>query len=260
MEVHHHSHTSRKEWTHYFWEFLMLFLAVTLGFFVENQREHYVEHKRAKELAISLYEELKSDTVNLKAVTENRIHKEANLLWLADYFRDSSLSNLPREFYPSLTFGLFSSTYVYFEPKDGILQQLKNSGSLRYFQDVEIQKAIGNYSVALNNIRNRIERESLLTIEPNRIFLTKHFDHSWLTKVTEDQQASSTEVVNKYLSSNRFVPASLKKSDKIDREETENYLRYFCSILSYTRIVQIARYLDAVKKLIELLKEEYDLE
>jgi len=28
MEVHHHSHTTRCKWTHYFWEFLMLFLSV----------------------------------------------------------------------------------------------------------------------------------------------------------------------------------------------------------------------------------------
>jgi hypothetical protein len=28
MEVHAHTHTERKKWTHYFWEFLMLFLAV----------------------------------------------------------------------------------------------------------------------------------------------------------------------------------------------------------------------------------------
>ena len=28
MEVHAHTHTARKKWTHYFWEFLMLFLAV----------------------------------------------------------------------------------------------------------------------------------------------------------------------------------------------------------------------------------------
>jgi hypothetical protein len=46
MEVHHHAHTARKKWTHYFWEFFMLFLAVTAGFLVENQREHFIEHKR----------------------------------------------------------------------------------------------------------------------------------------------------------------------------------------------------------------------
>jgi hypothetical protein len=45
MEVHAHTHTPRKKWTHYFWEFFMLFLAVTLGFLVENWREHFVEKK-----------------------------------------------------------------------------------------------------------------------------------------------------------------------------------------------------------------------
>ena len=50
MEVHTHTHTARKKWTHYFWEFLMLFLAVTLGFFVENQREHLIEHGREKHI------------------------------------------------------------------------------------------------------------------------------------------------------------------------------------------------------------------
>ena len=49
MEVHAHTHTPRKKWTHYFWEFFMLFLAVTAGFLVENQREHYVEHLREKQ-------------------------------------------------------------------------------------------------------------------------------------------------------------------------------------------------------------------
>ena len=61
MEVHHHSHTERKKWTHYLWEFLMLFFAVTLGFFVENQREHFIEHKREKQFITTMVEDLKSD-------------------------------------------------------------------------------------------------------------------------------------------------------------------------------------------------------
>ena len=59
MEVHAHPHTSRKKWTHYFWEFLMLFLAVFCGFLAENKREHMVEHKREKKFMISLVEDLK---------------------------------------------------------------------------------------------------------------------------------------------------------------------------------------------------------
>ena len=68
MEVHHHSHTDRKKWKHYFWEFFMLFLAVTLGFLVENQREHYIEHQREKKYAQLLYEDLKKDSASLNAI------------------------------------------------------------------------------------------------------------------------------------------------------------------------------------------------
>ena len=49
MEVHHHAHTARKKWTHYFWEFLMLFLAVFCGFLAEYQLEHTIEHQREKQ-------------------------------------------------------------------------------------------------------------------------------------------------------------------------------------------------------------------
>src|SRR5882724_522556 len=48
METHaHHLHHApgKKIW-HYFYEFLMLFLAVFSGFLAENWREHYVEHER----------------------------------------------------------------------------------------------------------------------------------------------------------------------------------------------------------------------
>ncbi|MGQ0739833.1 MAG: hypothetical protein ACT4OJ_12310, partial [Bacteroidota bacterium] len=65
MEVHHHSHTSRKKWTRYFWEFLMLFLAVTLGFIVENKREHIIEGHRAKDYAKALVSDLAADTASL---------------------------------------------------------------------------------------------------------------------------------------------------------------------------------------------------
>ena len=68
MEVHAHTHTERKKWTHYLWEFLMLFLAVTLGFFVENQREHLVEHQREQQFVQSLFNDIKADTANLDRI------------------------------------------------------------------------------------------------------------------------------------------------------------------------------------------------
>ena len=42
MEVHHHPdlHRKKKNFKEYFLEFLMIFLAVTIGLFAENIREH----------------------------------------------------------------------------------------------------------------------------------------------------------------------------------------------------------------------------
>lgn len=51
MEVHHPHHpTHKKKWSEYIIEFVMLFTAVTLGFFAENIREHMAENEKKKEL------------------------------------------------------------------------------------------------------------------------------------------------------------------------------------------------------------------
>jgi hypothetical protein len=45
MEVHHHPHVEKKNFKEYLLEFMMIFLAVTLGFIAENIREHFAETK-----------------------------------------------------------------------------------------------------------------------------------------------------------------------------------------------------------------------
>ena len=62
MEVHAHTHTERKKWRHYLWEFLMLFLAVFCGFLAENWREHIVEQQRETVLMKSMLKDLRADT------------------------------------------------------------------------------------------------------------------------------------------------------------------------------------------------------
>ena len=73
----HHTHTARKKWTHYFWEFLYVVPCGVLGFFVENQREHYIEHKREIEYIRSMTEDLKEDTASFnKLIKVNLIANE----------------------------------------------------------------------------------------------------------------------------------------------------------------------------------------
>ncbi|MDZ4809323.1 MAG: hypothetical protein SGI96_13795, partial [Bacteroidota bacterium] len=79
MEVHAHTHTPRKKWTHYFWEFLMLFLAVFCGFMAENQREHMIEHKREKQFVTSLINDLRLDMAWLDTVANSASTKIQNI-------------------------------------------------------------------------------------------------------------------------------------------------------------------------------------
>src|SRR6188474_53887 len=72
MEVHTHSHTARKKWTHYFWEFLMLFLAVFCGFLAEYQLEHKIEKNKEKQFMVSMIEDLKADTSAISILNEQR--------------------------------------------------------------------------------------------------------------------------------------------------------------------------------------------
>src|SRR5678815_5126211 len=80
MEVHAHAHTARKKWTHYFWEFLMLFLAVFCGFMAENQREHMIEHQREKQYMASLLNDLAADT----AILSNSIPRKLGTISAVD--------------------------------------------------------------------------------------------------------------------------------------------------------------------------------
>ena len=152
MEVHHHSHSSRKKWTHYFWEFLMLFLAVFCGFLAENQREHYIEHKRAKALISSLIRDLQKDTSLINWLTDFRLQKRKPRL---DRFY--SLLNIStnkvnkKEFYP-----LFYDICEWypFSQSTGTINQLKNAGYLRYFSDDKLLNYISDYEFLIQDFKN----------------------------------------------------------------------------------------------------------
>jgi len=76
MEVHAHSHTERKKWTHYLWEFLMLFLAVFCGFLAEYQLEHKIEKDREKQFIQTMVADLKSDTAQLAEIISYEYRRE----------------------------------------------------------------------------------------------------------------------------------------------------------------------------------------
>ena len=154
MEVHHHSHTPRKKWTHYFWEFFMLFLAVTAGFFVENQREHYIEHKREKQFISTLIEDLKSDTAQLALnIAYRRVREilcDSLIICINEHRRKGS------EIY---FYARNLSRPQYFLTNDRTLQQLKNSGALRLIRNLNASDSIMFYDQQMKYLSTLSEDE-----------------------------------------------------------------------------------------------------
>jgi len=127
MEVHAHTHSERKKWTHYLWEFLMLFLAVFCGFLAENQREHMVEHRREKEYMVSLVDDLKNDSAFLSLSINKLI--PYHLGWLDStlhLFRSINLQGKDRLIYQAFMLG---TAWGYnFHPTERTLSQLHTEG------------------------------------------------------------------------------------------------------------------------------------
>jgi len=126
MEVHAHTHTARKKWTHYFWEFLMLFLAVFTGFLAENEREHFIEHKREKKLVKEMVEDLKKDSVYLDLCLNKFIPNHLMLLDSAIRMLSEMSHEKDRQTYQAyLTATEWNYNYI---PTERTLSQLRSYG------------------------------------------------------------------------------------------------------------------------------------
>ena len=260
MEVHHHAHTPRKKWTHYFWEFLMLFLAVFCGFLAEYQLEHKIEKDRAKELARSLYDELLQDSLNMSVRVSHRLRQESSIKWLMSYFKDSSLTDVSKTFSVHFLYGVYFRTPSLFEARTVLLEQLKNSGSLRYFKSMKLQKLIGELSVAINLINDRQLLETQARAEYINPFIVGHYDYDFNEKITQNGTFPFAVAINKYEKSNEVIPFRFKNLDKLNKEHTINILGWFgFGALRATRQQHFQRYIDLNSELLKELRKEYHL-
>ncbi len=187
MEVHHLSHTPRQKWTHYFWEFLMLFLAVTLGFFVENQREHYIEKQRAKEFAQSLTSELKLDIINLTEmilVYDSVVKNTETFIHLVDSLPGGGVPGGALYYY-----GRFANMNYRMAFYTATIEQLKNSGSLRYFP-LALRNKISRYDQNIQEYNLRQGNEPVYNIE-TRKYYEKIFDQAVLKQFEKTDNADT---------------------------------------------------------------------
>lgn len=150
MEVHHHSPVKNKHFREYFFEFLMLFLAVTLGFFAENLREYFTENDHAQKLTEQLVQDLKSDTVNLNRNIEiqRRQLRHGDSLYAQLQQPCDKIDSRKIEYDVD---SCYQTTY--FTSSSGAMTAITNSLQLRRFAHSRIVSYISDYEDLLTRVR-----------------------------------------------------------------------------------------------------------
>ena len=145
MEVHvkHHNRGGHK-FREYIYEFFMLFLAVTAGFFVENIRETKVEHHRELQYINSLVDDIKLDTTSLNRIIK---HCTRQMGGIDTLLRELEKANSPRmvPYLYHYSIQYLSGVYI-FNYTDRTISQLKNAGGLRLIQSSAVSDGIVVYS------------------------------------------------------------------------------------------------------------------
>ena len=188
MEVHQHTHPDsyrnhRKKWTHYFWEFLMLFLAVFCGFLAENFREHQVEHQREKQFIQSLIRDVEMDTVRLHDIINNRNERMINLDSLITLITRPDASAYSRYIYYH---GSYATRMTFrFYSNDGTMEQLKNAGNLRLIRKQQVRDSIMSYDLASRLMLDAGNWEQEI-METYRVIAQEIFDGSEMEKTRDE--------------------------------------------------------------------------
>ena len=188
MEVHTHSHTARKKWTHYLWEFIMLFLAVFCGFLAEYKLEQTIERHREKEYMASLYQDLKTDTLTLSNLIKSITEDIANYDSLFEIFKSKTyLQETSNAYY----FGRKLLTLRPFYHTNGTTTQLENAGGLRLIRSRAIVDSIQSYKQAVSYLTNvqDFEREHFMLA---RSLMGKIFDANVFDIMTHKSRISNT--------------------------------------------------------------------
>lgn len=241
----------------YLFEFSLLFLAVFLGFFADSMREENAEKQLAYELAKSFYEELKNDSITVMSKIEGRIKKEKAIDYMVTFLKDSSLQTSSKNLAINFLWATTARTPIIFTPRTVIFQQLKSSGSLRYFKNQRLQQLVGDLSVSIEYILERQELEAAVYKEYIEPIMIDHMDFEFQRKLFDtgifDRLAS-------YESSDEYIPFHLSQPEKINREAYINALSYYhTNNIKSTRMIPFEAYVKVNAELLKELRHEFQL-
>jgi hypothetical protein len=252
MEVHAHTHTPRKKWTHFFWEFLMLFLAVSLGAYVENLRESNLHKKEVKTHINSLVSDLQTDILLLESGIDRNNYGGQMADSLIEMLH-SDITNTSAIYVAARTVTA-NLGYNYTNSKS--FDQMKSSGLLRYIKPNNLLDSIGSYYVSFQWLANQTE---LLRLKMDEIHKKNAllFDSYVFQKMISNRLANvgnRRTIINKP----SVNPALLSTNANDINTVSLNY-HYYSSTIKFFINRSIEQRNRAIR-LLELIKKEYSFD
>ena len=225
-----------------FWEFLMLFIAITLGFFVENYRESLSDKEQEKEIIVSFINDIEEDIKELDIVIERREIRETRIDSILYILNNDLQDNFGRNLY---YYARYLPRPFVFWANNTTNEELKYSGNFILIKNQKIIDVLLEYDdnyVFIDFIR---QREEYLV---RRLFdqINVIFD----PKVFDEMNVYDIEFV---------YPSGNPKINSKNREVINN----FFSNLHYVKTVNVGqlglfkKHQKRGKEILELLKKEY---
>ena len=225
-----------------FWEFLMLFIAITLGFFVENYREGLYDKEKEKEIIVSFINDIEEDIKELDIVIQRREIRETRIDSILYILNNDLQDNFGRNLY---YYARYLPRPFVFWANNTTNEELKYSGNFILIKNQKIIDVLLEYDdnyVFIDFIR---QREEYLV---RRLFdqINVIFD----PKVFDEMNVYDIEFV---------YPSGNPKINTKNREVINNFL----SNLHYVKTVNVGqlghfkKHQKRAKEILELLKKEY---
>jgi hypothetical protein len=124
-------------------EFLMMFLAITGGFFMENMREESVERHREMKYIESMAKDVTQDTISVQEILTTCETQIKGIDSLKAVLKTPVAQMDYHQMY-NLTMK-YLNNLMSFEPNQITMIQLKNSGGLRLINNKSVTDSIVNY-------------------------------------------------------------------------------------------------------------------
>jgi hypothetical protein len=262
MEVHKHPHhvTHKKKWGEYLLEFLMLFLAVFLGFVAENIRETSVEHDREKEYMVTMLEDLKADMPLLVSTEKDWEDSNNSADSVVDAITFPIATADLRKAYRHINEAL---NYWSFKYNDRTTAQLKNAGGFRLLHNKKVANKIIAYDQFYNDAMTNMAAQHNSYWETVVKLRNKVFVQEIITKIYSQYQYNPVPI-----SANSWIDSMISKNRIPLQAESQSALMFEFknALLSYKQ-----DYINNVKggydnllkyqqELITLISKEYNLE